>query len=229
MDFQLNIKKILSYSESRIFLVGICVMLLLIVWVSTSYWWLPGKTDVLITEVTMNFLIGRSAGMYFGLISGIDLPIIVTLNFLVDTIWVLILYPIVIFTLRNLMQMKVFRNAIDRIVKAAHANENRIRKYGIPGIFIFVVAPLPMTGPIVGGVIGYFIGLKPWLNVCVILSAAYTTIGIWAFFLPKIHYKIQTFSPHASLILLVMLVSAGLVVRLVHRHISKSSKIESID
>ena len=55
-----------------------------------------------------------------------------------------------------------------------------MRRYGIAGLFVFVFMPFWMTGPVVGAIIGFLIGLRPAVNLAVVLSATGLAIVIYA-------------------------------------------------
>ena len=105
--------------------------------------------------------------------------------------------------------------------EAAESNKDKIRRYGIPSLFIFVLIPFWMTGPVVGCVIGFFLGIKPWVNLAIVLSATAMACLGWAVFLKELHERTADFSPFAPLILLVFIVLvavAGYFLETRHRH-----------
>jgi hypothetical protein len=50
-----------------------------------------------------------------------------------------------------------------------------------------VFVPFWMTGPVVGAIIGVLLGLKPRVNLAVVLSATYVAIFLWALLLDELH------------------------------------------
>ncbi len=98
-----------------------------------------------------------------------------------------------------------------RIEEAAETNEAKIHRYGIPGLLLFVCIPFWMTGPVVGSVIGFFLGLRPWVNMFVVLFG--TTIASlgWAIFLKELHDRVADFSPFAPMILVLIIIAIVIV------------------
>ncbi|HNQ56767.1 MAG TPA: small multi-drug export protein [Candidatus Desulfobacillus denitrificans] len=87
-----------------------------------------------------------------------------------------------------------------------------MRKFGIVGLLVFVFAPFWMTGPVVGSIIGFLIGLRPWVNLAVVLCATYAAIGVWALLLNELSAWAATFhrlAPWALLAAIVLIVLAG--------------------
>ena len=73
-----------------------------------------------------------------------------------------------------------------------------------------------MTGPLVGVIIGYLIGLKPWSNVVVVLSATYIAIGGWAIILRGVHNKLGGYSSYAPYILLAILILIAIISQIIN-------------
>ena len=74
-----------------------------------------------------------------------------------------------------------------------------------------------MTGPAIGSIIGFLIGLRPWVNLVVVLASTYIAIGIWALLLNELSSwaaTVDRFSPYA-LVFAIVLIAVGL--RLLHR------------
>ena len=210
--------RITANPEGRIFMLGLITSTLFLCWLGLSYFWLQGKTRLLFAMASTCIMFGRVVGMYFGFTAGLPNLVIITVNVLVDTLWVLLLYPVVILSMKNLMTFKLLERNIERIINITKSSQERIKRYGIPGLFFFVLCPLPMTGPVVGGAIGYFMGLQPLVNMAVVLSATYTMIVIWAFILPEIHQRMEAHSPAISVIFLIILVVLVLIGRLAHKY-----------
>ena len=94
-----------------------------------------------------------------------------------------------------------------RVKNAADINKEKIRRYGIPSLFLFVLFPFWMTGPVIGCVIGFFLGLRPWTNMGIVLSATALACLGWAILLKRLHEHVADFSPFAPLILLIVIIA----------------------
>ena len=104
---------------------------------------------------------------------------------------------------------------MERTRSAAETNQEKIRRYGIFGLFIFVWLPFWMTGPLVGCIIGFFIGLKAWLNLTVVLAGTYVAICGYALILKKLHDHVIDIGPYAPSVLLgvIILLFGGIQLR----------------
>lgn len=213
----MNLLKLLSIPEGRIFFAGLVSGILFLLWISLSYIWLPGQIHLLFAVITAHFMFGRAASLYLGLVSGLDLFIVIAVNLFVDTLWVLIMYPVTIFSIRKLLFINILKRNVERVQKVAQHYQGTIKRYGILGLFLFVVCPLPMTGPVVGGVIGDLMKLRPWHNITIILCATYVTVTIWAVVLIEIHQTARAYGSSAPLILFLVIILLGVVGHVVRK------------
>jgi len=207
--------------EGHILLSGLALSLLYTVILAASYIISPQAFHVFVGMTATNVLFGRAAGMSFGYALGFGHSVIIPVNLAVEVIMVMLVYPLFVFSWRHLLVIKRLDNLMRRIKHVAEANEKFIRRYGIPSLFLFVLFPFWMTGPVVGCVIGFFLGLKPWVNLSVVLVATALAIVAWAALLRELHEQVADFSPFAPVILLVIIIGlaiAGYLLESRHRH-----------
>jgi uncharacterized membrane protein len=159
----------------------------------------------------LNLIIGREAGMSFGYASGFSHAQVVPLNMLIETIQVLVIYPLFVQSTRHLIKLRTLEPFIARIHHAAESGGGVVRKFGIAGLFVFVFTPFWMTGPVVGAIIGFLIGLRPWVNLTVVLVSTYIAIGVWALLLNELNVwaaQVNQFAPYALFLAIVLIAAA---------------------
>jgi uncharacterized membrane protein len=83
------------------------------------------------------------------------------------------------------------------------------------GLFAFVFLPFWMTGPVVGSVIGFLIGLKARHNLPIVLSATYAAVAIWAVFFEQMNQWLAAYGRYAAFGLVLVVAIAVLVHRAV--------------
>lgn len=110
----------------------------------------------------------------------------------------------------------------ERTQKAADAHKGKVQRYGIIGLFVFVWFPFWMTGPVVGSVIGFLLGLRVWLNMTVVLAGTYVAIFGWAFFLRQLHEQVASYSSYAAMVLMALLVIIIIVGHLLYRTLQEN-------
>jgi len=166
----------------------------------------------------LNLIIGREAGMSFGYASGFGHARVVPLNILIETIQVLVIYPLFVQSTRHLIKLRTLEPFISRIHRAAESRGGMVRKFGVAGLFVFVFAPFWMTGPVVGAIIGFLIGLRPWVNLAVVLVATYVAIGVWALLLNELNAWASAFNQYAPYALFLAIVFIAAAMQLLGRH-----------
>ena len=210
-------ERILTTPEGRILMAGLVLSLLGISCLALSWLWIPDKSHVLAVMTATNIIFGRAAGMSVGYTMGLDHIVVVPVNIFIETILVLLFYPLFVFSWRRLLVIQALRKFMERTGRAAEAQRVTIRRYGIIGLFIFVWSPFWMTGPVVGCAIGFLLGLRPWLNLTIVLTGTYLAITCWAILLREIHDRIAMYSSFAPIILVIFLILIILGGRLLHR------------
>ncbi len=120
------------------------------------------------------------------------------------------------------MVINWLKNIFERIRKAAEDRQGIVRKYGIAGLFAFVWFPFWLTGPVVGCVIGFLLGLRVRVNMTIVLSGTYVAIFGWAFFLKQFHDRVASYSSYAAMVLMGLLVIIIIIGNLLHRTLYES-------
>jgi uncharacterized membrane protein len=199
-------KKLLATPEGRILEAGLIMALLFITVLGLGYLRFQEKAQVFIGMSATNILFGRAAGISFGYSFDLGNVLVIITNIIIETILVLIFYPLFVFSWRSILVIKPLRRIMKRTSIAAEAHQDTIRKYGIIGLFMFVWLPFWMTGPVVGCAVGYLLGLSPWKNLTIVLSGTCLAIICWAILLRKIHDRVAEYSPYASIALVIVII-----------------------
>lgn len=202
--------------EGRILITGLVLTLTYIAVLSLHFLWSPEKFQVLIGMTATNILFGRATGMSFGYAVGLGHSVVIPVNMIVETILVMLFYPLFVFSWQHLLVIQPLKNLMEKISKAAHTHRKTIRRYGMIGLWIFVWFPFWMTGPVVGCVIGFLLGLRPWVNLAVVLSGTYIAITCWAIILRELHNRVAAYNPFAPMFLVVVVILVVLLVHALH-------------
>lgn len=173
----------------------------------------PEWTLVFAAMTGLNLLIGRAAGMSFGYANGLDHAVVICSNVLVETIQVLVLYPLFALSWKNLVDVRRLRRVLVEMRRSAEASQPRVARFGMVGLFVFVFLPFWMTGPVVGSIIGFLLGLKPRQNLPIVLTATYAAIGVWALLFEQLNELLATYGRYAAFASVLVLAAAVLAVR----------------
>ena len=197
-----------SSTEGRLLGVGLALTGLMLLAFGIGGYLFPDSALTYAAMTGLNLSIGRAAGMSFGYASGLGHAQVIPLSMLVETIKVLVVYPLFVLSWRHLITLRRLQSFVTRLHHAAESGGRAVRKYGIVGLFVFVFMPLWMTGPVVGAIIGFLIGLRPWVNVAVVLSATYVAIGVWGLLLNELSVwaaTVNQFAPYALFLAIVFI------------------------
>jgi len=185
-------------TEGRILAVGVMLAWLLVIALGIGWLVEPEWTLVFAAMTGLNLLIGRAAGMSFGYANGLDHLVVIGSNVLVETIQVLVIYPLFVLSWRNLVDVRRLHRFLVQMRRSAEASQAQVARYGMVGLFVFVFLPFWMTGPVVGSVIGFLIGLKARQNLSTVLAATYVAIGVWAVAFEQLNELLAAYGRYAA-------------------------------
>ena len=208
---------LLTSPEGRILLAGVVLAFVYIFWLGFKLLLSPEESQVLIGMTAIDIVLGRAFCMWFGYSLGLGHRTVIPICIIVEVILVLIFYPLFVFSWRHLLVINWLKNTFERIRKSAEIHKDKVQRYGVVGLFVFVWLPFWMTGPVVGCVIGFLLGLRVWLNVTVVLAGTCVAILGWAFFLRQFHDRVASYSSSAAMVLTALLVVVIIVGHLRHR------------
>lgn len=192
--------------EGRILLGGVAVALAFSLWLGIKALFSPWDAQILIGVTAVAALFGRAAGLAFGYSAGAGHGTVIVVCMIVETIFVLIFYPLFVFSWRRLVVFKRLGKSLEQIREAAERHRGTIQKYGLIGLFAFVWFPFWMTGPVVGSAIGFMMGLRARLTLPIVLAGTYVAIFTWAVFMRYFHARAAAYSAYAPMILVAVLI-----------------------
>ena len=199
-------KELFRTTEGRILFIGIAATLVGLIVMSVIAFWSPRTSHMIGAMTFFNMVFGRALSMSIGYAGGYGHTLVVAVNIWVETMMVLLFYPLFVFSMRKLVVFPRLKRFLDRTQKAAERHHDKVRQYGIAGLMIFVWFPFWMTGPVVGSAIGYLLGFRAWLTVTVVLIGTYIAIGGWAYLMSALHSKVATFGPWAPMLVIVLMI-----------------------
>ncbi|MHC4551425.1 MAG: small multi-drug export protein [Planctomycetota bacterium] len=200
---------LLSSSEGHLLLVGMSLAVSYLIWLGVQLMLRPENFQGYVGMTATEAVFGRVASMAFGYSQGFGHIRVILVCMAVETVLVLLFYPLFVLIWRQLLVIKWLHNMSDRTRRAAEAHKDFVGRYGIIGLFFFVWLPFWMTGPVVGCMIGYLLGLRAWINITTVLLGTYAAIAGWAFFLHRFQANLAAFGSYTGLILMVLLIAVG--------------------
>jgi len=201
--------------EGRVLLTGLLLAAAYIIALGLSGLFSFKYFRLLATMTVTNIFFGRAPCISFGYAMHLPHIIVIPVTLLIEVIIVLIVYPLFVFSLQRLMVVKVFGKLLTKIREAAEKNHKIVSRYGVPGLFVFVWIPFHMTGPAVGCVIGYLLGIPMWLNLTVVLGGTSLAIACWALLIWNIQNSTIIFNPFIPFFIFLSLAVMAAAVRFV--------------
>lgn len=199
-------KTLVSSPEGKVLMLGVAVSFVYIFWLGIKLLFSPEQSQILVGVTATGLLFGRAAALALGYSLGLGHWTIIPICMVIETVMVLIFYPLFVFSFRHLLVIRWLKATFARTQRAAERQRKKVQRYGIIGLFFFVWLPFWMTGPVVGCVIGFLLGLRIWVNLTVVLLGTYVAIIGWAVFLSQFHEAVAAYSPYAAMVLMVILI-----------------------
>ncbi len=174
-------QKLFNTTEGRIFLTGLMLSLLLLITIGYFTYIDIGTAKTLTLAFFAHTFGGRAAGIGLCIMQGFGPVITIAYNFYLEVLIVCFAYSIFVLTTNNYIRVMWVANLIERLAQKAVEQKDKVQSFGWIGLFIFVMLPLPVTGPVMGSVIGYMLGINLFKNFSAIGSGTLAAIIVWFF------------------------------------------------
>ena len=195
----------LKHLEGQILLLGFiflgCYFILLLL-CALFY---PNYLQELLSITVTNVIFGRMAGLSIGVASQMDSAFLIAFNFFIESIMVLILYPLFVLSWKQLdfVSYPPLNRYLERSKKKAHKYEPLIKRYGVIGLILFVLTPFAMTGPVVGSFVGFLIGFRHRVTLSVVLLSTFVAIILWIYLIKNFEETLVAYSDRLMVGLLI--------------------------
>ncbi|NOY79428.1 MAG: small multi-drug export protein, partial [Kiritimatiellaeota bacterium] len=167
--------------------------------------------EVLPSVLAAHLTTGRAGGITTALSVGFSRLQAIALGSLIEGAVVCLFFPIFSLSFKRLIRLPFLDETLDRMHRSAEAQRQRVLHWGVPGLLAFVWFPFFMTGPLVGSVIGFLLGMRPAVVVGVVLSGTILAIVSWTYALGHViewARRIGEVLPLMVVLILVLLVAA---------------------
>lgn len=219
------LEKLFKGKEGNIFILGLFLIFSLGIFIIVLYFVDLVFANKITGMVFTNFLVGRVPSLSFGYATGLNHFWVIFTNIYTELIMVTILYPLFVLSIKGIVKVKTLEEFFLEVEKKKIQHKDKFDKYGIFGLFIFVFIPFWMTGPIVGSMIGYLIGMKHYSIIFTVFIATIISITLWGVFLQEIIELLVVFNAQIVWLLLFLFVSALLIFRFRKVILGKIQKI----
>lgn len=125
---------------------------------------------------------GRAAGVGLCLMNDLGQFWTVLYNFYLEILIVLLAYALFVLSVNNYIQLRSVRFMALKLERKARRHKDIIGRFGWIGLFFFVMLPLPVTGPVMGAIVGYLLKLRYWLQFSAVFLGTLMAIVLWTIF-----------------------------------------------
>ncbi len=125
---------------------------------------------------------GRAASVGAGLSMDFSPVFLFYVTTATDILLVLYIFPVFAVGYRHLAQVRYIGGYLENLHGIALNYKDRVAKYGVMGLMIFVIFPFWSTGPLVASIIGYLIGMPALTTLFSVSAANVVAVAAWVWF-----------------------------------------------
>ncbi|MFH2058660.1 MAG: small multi-drug export protein [Pseudomonadota bacterium] len=184
-------QKLFYTSEGRILLTGFMLLLLFLIVIGYFSYIDIEISKTLGLAFLVNTFGGRAAGIGLCIMNGFGPIVTIGYNFYIEIMLVCFAYSIFVLTTNNYIRITWVTNLIEKLAKKAEEQKKKVQSFGWIGLFIFVMLPLPVTGPVMGSVIGYLLKINLVKNFTATYSGTLAAIIIWFYCFDFLEQRFQ--------------------------------------
>lgn len=107
--------------------------------------------------------VGRAVSIADGITTGFSSLYLLIQNGLEDIILLLVLYPWIVTAFEKGLKENWVGRRINNVRKTAEGHKKLVESFGVLGLWVLVFFPFWSTGALVGGVVGYLLGMRTWI------------------------------------------------------------------
>ena|SRR6056297_633766 len=172
-------KFLLNTIEGRILVTGFLLTALFLVFVVIGIiQGTPGAKIAFLVFIT-HCVGSRAGGIGLCILNDLGPVTTIALNFYFECLIVCYTYASFVLSTSGIFKAAWIKTSMRTLKEKAEEKKNKIKRWGWIGIFAFVMAPLPVTGPVVGTIIGYMIRMRLFSNFSAAGLGTLTAIVAW--------------------------------------------------
>jgi uncharacterized membrane protein len=181
-------------TDGRLLVIGIFMTIALVILLGVYGFIEPDISKILFFVVLTHIIGSRAGGIGLCILNGFSPFTTIAFNFYVEILIVCFTYSGFVLSTTNYLKIEWIKKFMNKLAVKALEQKEKIGSYGLIGIFIFVMAPLPVTGPVVGSIIGYMLKMSLFRNLTATALGTLTANVAWCYgfgFLEERFHMIQ--------------------------------------
>lgn len=211
--------------EGRLLLIGAFLTMVLVLFLGI-YGFIDFAATKILFFVFLTHIVGsRAGGIGLCILNGFSPFTTIAFNFYVEILIVCFTYSGFVLSTTNYLKIEWIKRFMDQLALKALERKEKIASYGWIGIFLFVMAPLPVTGPVVGSIIGYMLRMRLFSNFTAAALGTLSANVAWCYgfeFLEQRFHMIQYV--FGAIVVIVMIPYIGQVKKFIAEYRKENDK-----
>ena len=197
---------LLHTAEGRILILGFFLAAIYLALMGVFIGLEPDTAKVMILVLMAHCVGSRAGGIGICILNGFNPLTTIAYNFYVETLIVCFTYSGFVLSTTNYLKVEWIRRFMSNLALKALEKKEKIQRWGWIGIFSFVMAPLPVTGPVVGSIIGYMLRMKLFSNFTATALGTLSATVIWCFGFDYLQQEFQMIQYVFGVIVVMVLI-----------------------
>lgn len=205
----------LATPEGHILIAGFVLAVVYITAIALTSIWSGTLCHNLLKMTGSHVVGGRFAGILLGHNKGLAPWLVITASLTIEAILTMHFFPLFVLSYRKLIIIDRLKESMARAQNYAERHQKKILKFGVPGLLLFVWFPFWMTGPLVGSIIGFLIGLRPWVNMAVVIIGTGLATVSWSLLVKQLEAWLASFGEYVPMLVVgvVLLIAISIHIR----------------
>lgn len=165
--------------------------------------------------------LGHLVSIADGISLGFSNAYLLLQNILQDIIVLLICYPWIVAGYQAGVKRSFFARRLDKLRRHAERNKRIVEPFGAVGLWVFVFFPFWSTGVLVGGIVGYLMGMRTWVVFVTVFLGHCLSVIVCVLFFDAAYSMAQKFNEGVARFLPFIVIGLLIAGSLIYRALAK--------
>jgi len=175
--------------------------------------WKGNPYDKVWQLVLAHVVSGRAGNAGIGLQKGFSHYFLLFQSCIQDFIIMFYVYPLFVSGYQRVSRWRIIGPVLKRMHEVALEQKKRIAPYGAVGLMAFVIFPFWSTGPMIGAIVGYLLGMSTLLTFTTVIIGDIIAVAAWIW----AYDMLRNYNQTLALVVLVVIFAAAVIGAVVAR------------
>ena len=195
--------------EGRLFLWAVALAAVFVGSLAALSVWHPDGA-ALWSLAGVRLVAGRSGGLYTGFLMDIRFSLVIFINAAIEILWILLAAPVALLAGKRAAALPRVHGFVEKHRRSATRYRGSLRRSGSVGLLLFVMVPIPMSGPVVGALLGDFLEFSLGKTLALVVAGSCASLGVWTVVIYYFHDWVDRFGALAQWSVLGVFLAAGI-------------------